>query len=271
MKLTFKELPVISDLSELYRYRQLLAALVVRQLKERYRGSFLGFFWTLMNPLLLMVVYNLVFSVYMRTPMPEGKSYAVFLMCGLLPWIWLAQSLTEGTNSILAGGNLVTKSMFPARLLPTVTVTSSLVNFMVSLPVLIVFLLFKKVDIHLEYYPFVLLAFVVQFMFIEGLVLMASALNVFYRDIQHLVGNLMTLWFFLTPVLYPIENVPVAYRWMVYLNPVTPIIRVYQQVWFDNQMPDFNHLGLVALLSLGLWITGSLIFDRHRDRFAEII
>jgi ABC-type polysaccharide/polyol phosphate export permease len=258
----------IEDIREIYQYRQLLGSLVARHLKERYRGSVLGFLWTLMSPLLLMLVYSLVFSIYARLDMPH---YAVFLFCGLLPWLWFAQALTEGTNSIVMGGSLVTKSMFPARILPTVCVIAAGFNYLVSLPILAIFLLVAGIHVHPAVWVAVPLALVIQFIFTEGLVLMASALNVFYRDIQHLLANLITLWFFVTPILYPENMVPQKFHWLVVINPMAPIVGVYQDVLFYGKLPNgvdlLQSVGVsVIVLILGLWI-----FDKHKDRFAEIL
>jgi ABC-type polysaccharide/polyol phosphate export permease len=258
----------IEDIREIYQYRQLLGSLVARHLKERYRGSVLGFLWTLMSPLLLMLVYSLVFSVYVRI---EMKDYAIFLFCGLLPWLWFAQALTEGTNSIVMGGSLVTKSMFPAKILPTVCVLAAGFNYLVSLPILAIFLLVAGIHVHPTVWVVVPMALLIQFIFTEGLVLMASALNVFYRDIQHLLANLITLWFFVTPILYPENMVPRKFNWLVAINPMAPIVGVYQDVFFYGKLPNgvelLQSVGVsVLVLMVGLWI-----FDKHKDRFAEIL
>lgn len=259
---------IIQDIREIYQYRQLLGSLVARHLKERYRGSVLGFLWTLMSPLLLMLVYSLVFSVYVRI---EMQNYAIFLFCGLLPWLWFAQSLTEGTNSIVMGGSLVTKSMFPARVLPTVCVIAAGFNYLVSLPILAVFLIVAGIHVHPITWVVVPIVILIQFILTEGLVLMASALNVFYRDIQHLLNNLITLWFFVTPILYPVKMVPEKYQWILVANPMSSLIGVYQDVLFNGQMPDWLALGKVGIIAVAILAAGFCVFDRHKDRFAEIL
>lgn len=172
-------------LDELYRYRSLVWNLVVRELKARYRGSMLGFLWSFLNPLLLISVYTLVFSVYLRFNM---ENYVVHSMSGLIPWLWFSSSLLEASGSILAGGNLIKKILFPAEVLPLVVVMSNSVNFLLSLPILMLFVVLFKIPIgpSMLALPLVIL---IQFVFTLGLAFMFSSLCVHYRDIQHLLGN----------------------------------------------------------------------------------
>ena len=174
-----------TSLKTIYKYRELIISLVVRELKGRYRGSVIGVMWTLLNPLLLLLVYALVFSVYMRVQM---ENYTVFMFCGLLPWIWFSSSIMEGVNSITSAGNLITKSMFPAETLPMVKIISNLVNYMLSLPLLFMFMLWfgTPVSYQLVWLPFIMLS---QLVFTVGLVYLFSSLNVKFRDIQHILAN----------------------------------------------------------------------------------
>ncbi|RME58547.1 MAG: ABC transporter permease, partial [Candidatus Dadabacteria bacterium] len=163
---------MIENLLELFRFRALISALVVRHLAARYRGSFLGYLWSLLNPLCLMLVYMLVFKYYIRFTSVEH--YSIFLFVGLLPWIWLSNSLLEGANSIVANGSLVTKSMFPAQALPTVSVLTGLVHFLLSLPVLFLIMVIQGVHIPFTviYLPLLVL---LQVFLLYGLALVVSA------------------------------------------------------------------------------------------------
>lgn len=258
------------QLKELYRYRALIWNLVVRELKARYRGSMLGFFWSFLNPLLLTTVYTLVFSVYLRFGMED---YVVHLMSGLLPWLWFSSSLLESSGSILAGGNLIKKILFPAEVLPLVVVLANGINFLLSLPILLLFVMAFKalgfgvsIGISLISVPVVIC---IQLIFTVGLGFMVSALCVHYRDIQHVLGNLLTLWFFLTPIIYPITQVPERFRFMVNLNPVAPLIFAYQDIFYHGKFPSFSQLSIVAIMAIFTYTVGSTVFEKYRGTFAE--
>jgi ABC-type polysaccharide/polyol phosphate export permease len=258
----------VSQLRELYRYRSLTWNLVARELKARYRGSMLGFLWSFLNPLLLMSVYALVFSVFMRWGM---ENYVVFLISGLLPWIWFSSSLLDSSGSIIGGGNLIKKVLFPAEVLPLVVVLSNFINFLLSLPIILLFaIIFKRpITGSLLALPVVML---VQMVLLFGLGLLFSALCVHYRDIQHILGNFLTLWFFLTPVIYPLEQVEARGAIVslpVICNPVTPLVLAYQRIFFYGEFPDFGQLVVIAVLAVLVYLLGASIFERHRITFAE--
>jgi ABC-type polysaccharide/polyol phosphate export permease len=259
---------LISNLKEIYKHRALVWALVVRQLSSRYRGSVLGFLWTLLNPLCLMLVYTLVFSLYMRAPGVEH--YSIFLFCGLLPWIWLTSALNEGTSAIVSSGHLITKSMFPPQILPLVSVLTTLLNFVLSLPILLTLMVVEGVAFHssLLLLPVLL---IIQLLITIGGVLALSALNVRYRDVQHLVSNLLTFLFFLCPIVYPVSVVPAEFRLTLDLNPIAGLMMAYQGVILDGIFPSIEimlYLGAFAFLSL---IIGNIIFNRSRENFAELL
>ncbi len=254
-------------LSELYRYRSLVVSLVGRDLQARYRGSVLGFFWTFLNPLLLLSVYALVFSVYFRVQM---EHYSVFMFTGLLPWIFFSQVLMEGSGAIVDGGSLVTKVLFPLQVLPAVKVLSAFSNFLLSLPILAVFLLVAGVGLHLTWLAFPVVA-CVQLLFTFALTLALATANVFMRDTRHILGNLLTLWFFLTPVLYPLTQVPEKYHLLVYLNPAAIFTLAYQDVIFWGRWPRWDLLGAMALLSAVILFLAVALFEHYKEYFAEKI
>jgi ABC-type polysaccharide/polyol phosphate export permease len=254
-------------LNELIRYRSLISSLVSRELKARYRGSWLGFFWTFLNPLLLLGVYALVFNVYLRIRM---ENYAGFVFVGLLPWIWFASSLQDGATSITAGGSLVTKVIFPSQVLPLVRILANLINYLLGLPILFAFLWTMGVfqGPELLWLPLVLL---IHLLFINGLVLILAAINVFFRDIQHVLANLLTLGFFLTPILYPLSQVPAPFQKWVLFNPMTLFALAYQDLFFYGRTPNLGHLGGIFILSLVVMGIGILFFESYKETFAEKI
>lgn len=259
--------PMQSDLVRLSRHSLLVRALVVRELKARYRGTVLGFLWSFLNPLVLLLVYALVFAYYLRSGIPD---YAAFLACGLLPWIWFSSAVIEGTSSIVEGANLVNKALFPAEVLPLVAVFSNLIHFLLGLPILAIFLVFydKGLSSLALLLPLLLL---VQLVFTTALVLLFSTLNVFYRDLKHIIGNLLTLWFFLSPVVYDASQVPARFAWTLELNPMAHLVRGYQAVFYYHVLPDgyLTRLLAVFVLSILFLVLSHRIFVGAKDEFVE--
>ena len=240
-----------------------------RELKARYRGSVLGFFWSFANPLLLLLVYTFVFSYVMRPP--EGiHDYALFLFCGLLPWTWFQTSLVESSGILISGGNLIKKVMFPAEILPIVTVLSNLVHFLFGLIILVVFLIYFQAPLQpleLLWFPVVV---VVQLVLTLGFALILSALTVHFRDIKDILGNVMTLWFFATPIIYSWKNPPPQIRRFLNANPVTHLAVSYQEIlYFEGPFGHWKWLLALGMGSIVLFLFGYFLFDRLRDSFAE--
>lgn len=279
------------NLAQLTRYRGLIQSLVARELKARYRGSVLGFFWSFVNPLLLLVIYSIVFTVFLPNRIEGIQPYALFLFCGLLPWTWFSTALNESAGVLISGGNLIKKVLFPAEVLPIVTVLASMVHFLLGLPILAAFLAYyawgpdpidpdtglaiqHQISLHWQeviWLPFVIL---VQLVLTMGLALLLSALTVHFRDIRDIVSNLLTFWFFATPIIYP-WNTPelMQYKWFFDLNPFTHLAVSYQEILF---FPDnaFGHLKWLLALALGsvlVFLAGYWVFDRLRDSLAEAV
>jgi len=289
---------VWKSIVELYRCRALIKVLISRDLKARYRGSILGFLWSLLNPCLMMLVYWLVFSIYMRFGM---RNYHVFLFCGLLPWVWFSAALLEGCNAIISGGNLVKKVLFPAEILPMVVVFSYLVHFFLALPILLIFMYLAGITPgwNLLTLPVVIL---IQCLFTLAVVLMLSAFSVRYRDIQQILTNLITLWFFMNPIIYPFYQLPASASKLtavMNLNPMIHIITAYHHIFlqklnvqsdsvsaeqlqwnmehipnypfpFDGPLPWTGLLG-VAVFSVFLFYVSYRIFNRFKVSFSEEI
>ncbi len=256
------------NLVELWRYRALIWALVCRHLNARYRGSVLGFIWSFLNPLCIIAVYSLVFRYYIRFESVEH--YTLFLFAGLLPWIWFSSGLLEATSAISSGGSLMTKALFPPQILPVVAVLTNLINFLFAIPLLLGFMLLVGISPGISFLSLPVVLFV-ELLFLLGLSLALSALNVHYRDIQHILGNLLTLWFFLCPIIYPITNVPERFRFTLTLNPVASFTAMYQDIFLNKTMPDWSHLGIVFCISLLTFMIGNFIFNRYREGFAELV
>lgn len=259
---------MFSNLKELWRYRALIRALVARHLVMRYRGSSLGFLWSFLNPLCLMLVYTLVFRYYIR--FDQVSNYTIFLFCGLLPWLWFTSALSEGASAIVASGHLITKSMFPAHILPAVSTITSMVNFILSLPLLLVFMLAFDQPFHWTLVFLPLLVFL-QFVFQLGIALGLAALNVHYRDVQHILGNLLTFLFFLCPIIYPASVVPERFRFTLDLNPMAQFVQFYNQLIMHGSIPGALPLLYFAGFCLLSLLAGNMIYNHYRESFAELL
>ena len=260
---------MIRHFRELYQYRGLLISLVQRELTARYRGSVLGFFWTFLNPTLHMLVYALLFTVVMRQNVPN---YAYFMFVGLLPWIWFSSSVGGGASAISDRRDLMTKVRFPAQVLPSSVVATNLLNYILSLPLMVALGAFFGVwpTWHVVAFPLVLL---IQLIFTLALVYIISAINVTFRDLQHIVQNLLTLAFFATPVLYQVKNIsdPGMRTLITLANPMAILITSYQAIFYDHRLPDAMPLLALALGSLVLLWAASQLFEARREEFAESI
>ncbi len=267
--------PMIRNLSELYQYRALLIALSVRELKARYRASVLGFLWTFLNPTLNMAVYVLVFGMLMRSGV---KNYAYYLFSGLLPWIFFSSSVMSGTTSISDRRDLLTKVRFPAQVLPATVVLTNLINFLLSLPLLIGLGLFFGV-MPTWNIVFLVPVLVVQTFFTLALTYLFAALNVAFRDLQHIIANLVQMAFFLTPVLWDLKSVPAigsltqaeSQQMLLTFNPMASVISAWRDIFVEQRAPSWQPLGTVAVISLVvMWISTS-VFERRREEFAELV
>jgi lipopolysaccharide transport system permease protein len=263
---------VLANLRQVFRYRPLISSLVARDLKARYRGSVLGFLWTFVNPLLLLGIYTFVFTVVLSGTRAgtRPEPYALFLFCGILPWTWFQSSLLESCSVLIAGGNLIRKVLFPAEILPAVTVFTGLVNFCLGLLVFAAVALYygrPVVSLDLVWLPAIVF---VQLLLTMGLALLLSSLTVHFRDLRDLLGNLLTLWFWGTPILYTVAEVPERFRLVFALNPFTHLAVAYQEVlFFDGPFRAWPQLLTLGAVSLIVFLAGYFVFDRLRDTLAE--
>ncbi len=258
---------MFSNLANLIRYRTLIQSLVARELKARYRGSLLGFFWSFVNPLLLLLVYSFVFTYVLENKVEGIQPYALFMFCGILPWTWFASSLTEAAGSLISGGNLIKKVLFPAEVLPIVSVLANMVHFFLGLLILVGFLAYYRHPpdaADLIWFP---VAVAVQLVFTTALALLLAALTVHFRDIRDLLG------FFATPIIYPWTQANVRkFKWIFNANPFTHLVISYQEILFFNG-PIGHWRWLLALGggSVLLFLATYWVFDRLRDSFAEVV
>lgn len=259
-------------LRNLLRHRVLVQSLVARELKARYRGTVLGFFWSFVNPLLLLAVYWIVFAYIFTPPRAEAADtdpYALFMFCGLLPWTWFQSSMMSAANSLTTGGNLIKKLVFPAEVLPVVSVLSEGVHYLLGLPIYLSFWILYKgtVTAHVLWFPLIV---AVQLIFTLGLGMFFAALAVHFRDVRDLLANVLTLWFFSTPIIYSLSVIDHdLLRSALEFNPMTNIIEAYQHSIFAGTLIPWKRFGVTALVAVALFVIGYTFFDRLRDSFPE--
>ena len=262
---------MLANLRQLLRYRALIQSLVARELKARYRGSLRWFFWSFANPLLLLLIYTFVFTVVLPGARGTGlEPYSLFMFCGILPWTWFASSLLESCSVLIAGGNLIRKVLFPAEVLPVVTVLTGLVHFCLGLPILAAFFVYYRVPVMVADLAWLPVIVLFQLVLTLGLALLLSALTVHFRDIRDLLSNLLTLWFFATPIIYPIAQAPEGVRRLLNVNPFTHLAIAYQEVLFvPGPFEQWPRLVAVGAVSVVVFLIGYFVFDRLRDTLAE--
>jgi ABC-type polysaccharide/polyol phosphate export permease len=273
------------NLAQLPRYRGLIQSLVARELKARYRGSVLGFFWSFVNPLLLLLIYSFVFKYVIPQRISGLDPYGLFLFCGLLPWTWFSTSLNESSGMLISGGNLIKKVLFPAEVLPIVSVLANMVHFFLGLPILAAFLLYyamrpeHHIQLHAAEMVWLPLVILIQLLLTTGLALLLSALTVHFRDVRDILANLLTFWFFATPIIYSWRHIPdfkvlgLTLKDWINVNPYTHLAISYQEILFFPENAFGHKWWLLALGagSVGVFLAGYWVFDRLRDSLAEAV
>lgn len=244
----------------------MIASLVHREIRGRYKGSVLGFFWTFLNPLLQLGVYTLLFSVIMKSDIDH---YYIFLFVALVPWLFFSSCLSAGCSCILASGNMVTKIYFPREVLPISFVTSAFVNMLYSFIVVFAVLVFTGFGVNplaLLYLPVI---FAVEYLLCLGVTLLFSALTVYVQDLAHILGILSMLLQFLTPVMYSTERIPEDLRPIFNLNPMAPVIECYRSILYYKEIPHVSILSNAVIFGVVILILGELVFSRLQKGFAE--
>jgi lipopolysaccharide transport system permease protein len=251
------------------RYRDLLYFLLLREIKAKYKQTVLGFAWAILQPLSLMAVFTVVFSYFARLP-SEGVPYALFSYCGLLGWSFFAGVLSRGTGSLLSNQVLVKKVYFPREIILLAIAGSAIVDFAVGATLFMVLLWLYGIPWTM--YSFLVVpVFMVQLTFVLGLVLILSPLNVFYRDIGHVIPLLTQLWMFSTPIIYPLSLVPEKLRPYYALNPMAGIIDSYRKILLHGTAPDFFALGIATVTAFAVLAGGLAYFKRVEFRLADVI
>ena len=247
----------MKQIKELYEYREMIASLVKKDLRGRYKGSVLGFLWTFINPLLQLLVFTLVFSIIMRA---GYEQYYLFLFVALVPWMFFASSVQDGSTSILREKDMVKKIYFPREVLPIATVTSGFVNMLLT------FIVRGINPMALLCLPVVM---IVQYILCLGAALIVASLTVYLRDLQYILGILVMALQYMTPVMYGSDMVPDWAMPIFNMNPLTPVIEIYRDILYYKQVPQLSSLMLALGVGLVAVILGEFLFAKLQKGFAE--
>ena len=255
----------MSIFKELYQYRELLKTNVKKEIRGKYKGSILGIMWSFLNPLLMVLVYAIVFPYLMRM---KQDHYLVYLITGIIPWTFFSTIITNGCNCIWINGGIIKKVYFPRVILPISIVSSALVNFLISCIIILLFVIFGGVGLSINILWLPVIAFI-QALFCLGVLLIFSSINVYVRDIEYLLGFIINLLFYLTPIVYRVDMFPEQYRWMLYLNAMTHFVDACRNIFYYQVSPHFSSLGTMLGISLVILTIGYMIYSKLEKGFAE--
>lgn len=269
----------MSLLTPLLSRRDLTLNLTLRELRGKYKRSVLGWAWSLLNPLAAVATFAVVFRFFLKVPVPVGDPsglhvFALYLVCGLLPWNFLANGIIGGMGSVVGNANLIKKVFFPRQILVLASTAAWGVSLAIELAVVGVVLLIAGSFV-LPWLPAVVLVLVLQAVFVLGIALLLASASVYFRDLEHLVGIGLQLWFYATPIIYPISLVrdqAVERPWLmrVYdLNPMVHFVEVYRNLLYDLRVPAFNDVAVLVVAAVVSLAVGATVFARLEPRFAE--
>lgn len=251
----------------LIKYHYLIYILAQKELKIRYRGSFFGFLWSMLNPLLNLIIYTFLFVIIFKN---TAKAYPVYFFCGILPWNWFASSIMESSMAIVGAVSFVKSSTLPSEINVITKVLANGFNYILSLPVLFLFLIFFHIPIgiNLIYLPIIIL---IEFFITCGIAFFPACWNVFFRDTQYIVQNIMQLAFFVVPVMYFDTQLPLKLRKLIYLNPLAYLIKCYHDIFYDNIPPRPELIIALLIISIVIYVLGFWYFNSKKEVFADYL
>ena len=249
----------------LYNYRELLKTSVKKEVRSKYKNSFLGVLWSFLNPLLQIAVYALIFSLILSNQQPH---YAVFLCCGLIPWTFFSSAINKAAFTFIENGNIIKKVYFPREIIPISVVTAETVNFLISTIIILGFVIFNGLGIskYILFYPIILIA---QYLIILAIAFIISSVCVYLRDLQHFIGIALQLLFYAAPIVYSPSSIPENYQWILKYNPMTYIINAYRDIFYNQTMIDLKHILIVLGIGAVGCVVGYFIFSKLQKGFAE--
>ena len=249
----------------LYNYRELLKTSIKKEVRSKYKNSFLGVLWSFLNPLLQIVVYAIIFSLILKN---KQEHYAIFLCCGLIPWTYFSIAVNKSAFTIIENGNIIKKVYFPREIIPISVVSAETINFLISTLIILAFVLLGGMGIskYILFYPIILL---VQYLIILSVSFIISSICVYFRDLQHFIGIILQLLFYAAPIVYSQDAIPANYQWILKFNPMTYIINSYRQIFYYQSMIDLKSVAVLFVFGILSCFLGYKIFERLQKGFAE--
>jgi len=261
---------MIETLKEIWAYRSMIRSLVHKDLRGRYQASVLGFLWTFIVPLCQLLVYTIVFSKVL--PVGTGvPHYSLYLFVALIPWLFFASCLTSGASCVVAQQSLVNKIYFPREVVPIASVTSSFVNMLYCEVIVLAACIISGVQLSAVGLLCLPLVMLVEYIFALGVTMLVSAIDVYFRDLEHILGIISMAWMYLTPIVYDISRIPQKYLPYYKLNPMTNIVTAYRDILYAGSVPDFASLGISLGIGVVILVIGFLIFGRLKRRFSVVM
>lgn len=253
--------------NSLQYYKDLIIVLTQKELKVRYKNSFLGYLWSIANPLAFAFIYFVVFSVIIRI---QVENFALFLIAGLFPWQWFANSVTASPGMFLANASIIKKVDFPRNIIPLTTILQDMIHFVLSIPVLALFMLLHNEFPSLSWLLGIPILLIIQFLYVYGMSLLVSAINLFFRDLERLTAIFVTFAFFLTPIIYPETMIPEKYRHLLNYNPFAPLIISWRNLFLQGTL-DLASLALSATYGIIIFMVGYIVYWKLSWKFAEVL
>ena len=249
----------------LYNYRELLKTSIKKEVRSKYKNSFLGVIWSFLNPLLQIIVYTIIFSLILKN---QKEHYAIFLCCGLIPWTFFSTSINKSAFTIIENGNIIKKVYFPREIIPISVVTAEMINFIISTLIILGFVVFGGIGVskYILFYPLILIP---QYIIILSLSFIVSAICVYLRDLQHFIGVVLQLLFYAAPIVYAADTIPQEYQWILKYNPMTYIIDAYRNIFYYKTNIDIQPILILLVISIILCVGGYFVFLKMQKGFAE--
>ena len=257
---------MIERLHEIWSYRDMIGSLVKRELRGRYKGSVAGFLWNYINPLSQILVYILVFGVIFPSTL---ERFYVYLIVGLMPWNMFSATIVQGSGCIMAQGDMVKKIYFPREVLVISVVSSQMVNFLISYLIAFIVIVVSGAGVNwllLLYLPVIML---IEYFLTLGAALFLSAVDVYFRDMEYITSVITMIWIWVTPIMYSLDNISPKLAMILNLNPMTHVIRTYQNILYYKVAPTGLALGVLAVFAVVVLIVGECVFMHLEKHFAE--
>lgn len=256
---------MIKDIQEIFKYSELLKSLVKKDVRGRYKASILGFAWSLLNPLLLLFVYALVFPYILRI---ETENYVMFVFVVLIPWNTFITSLQQGCSSVVYSGGILKKVYLPRLILPLANTTSNMINCLLAFVIVFVALIISGIGFskYILLLPFLL---IIQYFLTLGCSFVLSAVTVFIRDLEYIINVILMLLFYVTPIIYSFDSMPANIRMLFSINPIAPLMEAYRNIMYDQVCPNLNGLIILFVSSIVILFVGYKIFKKLEKDFVE--